>query len=118
MTKRILIAEDDPITNELMATLAAKRGYDVVAVTDGVDLLDAAAREKFDVIVTDLKMPNLNGASATEIMKLQGSTTPVIALTAVEHSGMDLIRDKFARVFHKPCDVRELFDYVDSLLGK
>ena len=118
MTKRILIAEDDPITSELMTTLATSRGYDVTAVIDGVDLLEVAASEKFDVIITDLKMPNLNGASAVEIMKLQGSTIPVIVLTAVEQSGMDLVRDKFARIFHKPCNVRELFDYVDSLIAK
>src|SRR6185369_16766797 len=106
MAKRILIAEDEPELKELMCSIATRYGYDVISVTDGVELLFMAAQEKFDVIITDLKMPNLNGASASEIMKMQGNTTPVIALTALSSRDLDLVRDKFTRIFHKPCDVK------------
>lgn len=118
MRKRILIAEDELETRAILTSIATMHGYDVVSVTDGVDLLTIAANEKFDVIITDLMMVNLNGASATEIMKMQGNTTPVIALTALSPQEMSLVQDKFTRIFHKPCDVRELFGYVESLIGK
>ena len=118
MPKRILIAEDELETRELLTSIATIHGYDVKAVSDGVDLLAIAAVEKFDVIITDLMMPNLNGASAVEIMKMQGNTTPVIALTALCHDDMRAVQDKFTRVYYKPCDVKELFEYVDSLMGK
>jgi len=116
MPKRVLIAEDDPATNELLTSIATRHGYDVVSVTDGVELLTVASKEKFDVIITDLKMPNLNGASASEIMRMQGDATPIIALTALNPQDMGLVVDKFARVFYKPYDVKELFRYVDSLV--
>ncbi|MBW4056670.1 MAG: response regulator [Proteobacteria bacterium] len=118
MSKRILIAEDELVTKELLTSIATNHGYDVRSVTDGVDLLTIAANEKFDVIITDLMMPDLNGASAAEIMKMQGNTTPVIALTALSNSDLAAVQDKFTKIFTKPCDVRELFDYVDSLIGK
>jgi DNA-binding response OmpR family regulator len=61
-------------------------------------------------------MEDLNGASAAEILKMQGNTTPVIAITAVSSGDMDLVKDKFIKVFHKPVIVSELFNYVESII--
>jgi len=118
MAKRILIAEDDPANRELIFTHARNHGYEVVAINDGVELLTISTNERFDLIITDLKMPNLNGASATEIMKMQGSTVPVIALTAFSPGEVHLVRDKFTKIFYKPCNYKHLFEYVESLIGK
>jgi two-component system, cell cycle response regulator CpdR len=115
MPKRILIAEDEPETREILTKLATMHGYDVRVVTDGIELLTIVADEKFDVVITDLMMANLDGASAAEIMKMQGNATPVIALTGLSHHDLTLVQDKFTRIYHKPCNVKELFEYVDSL---
>jgi DNA-binding response OmpR family regulator len=117
MPKRILIAEDDPRDREIITTFAKRHGYDVVVVTDGVDLLTTKANERFDLIITDLKMANLNGASASEIMKMDGNTVPIIALTAFSPTEIALVKDNFTKIYHKPCDYNELFEYVGSLLG-
>jgi DNA-binding response OmpR family regulator len=118
MPKRILIAEDQREIRDALIVLAKKRGYDVESVTNGVDLLTVASDKKFDAVITDLNMPGLNGASATEIMKLQGDTTPVIALTGLSRKKVSLVQDTFTRIFHKPTNLGELFDYVESLLEK
>ena len=116
--KRILIAEDQTATRGALIKLFTKRGYDVEAVTNGVDLLYIANGKKFDVVITDLNMPDLDGASATEIIKLLGNTTPVIALTGLSQEDIGLVQDKFTRIFHKPINFTELLDYVESLLRK
>jgi DNA-binding response OmpR family regulator len=118
MAKRILIAEDDPAHREIITTFAKMQGYDVVVVTDGVDLLTTSDNERFDLIITDLMMANLNGASATEIMKMQGNTVPIIALTALSPIDIQLVKYNFVKIYHKPCDYKELFEYVESLIGK
>jgi CheY-like chemotaxis protein len=118
MAKRILIAEDDPASRELIFVLARKQGYEVVAINDGVELLTISTNERFDLIITDLMMPNLNGVSATEIINMQGNRIPVIALTALSPEDTHLVKDKFIKIFHKPCDYKELFEYVESLIGK
>ena len=118
MTKRILIAEDDPGSREILTIHARIQGYEVVAVNDGVDLLTTSANERFDLIITDLMMANLDGASATEIMKMQGNTVPVIALTALSPEDIHLVQDKFTKIYHKPCNYKDLFEYVESLIGK
>ena len=118
MPKRILIAEDDVLTREMLTTFAEMRGYDVVAVSDGIDLLNLAEDEKFDLIITDLMMANLSGASASEMLKSQGDTTPVIALTALTPQDVRLIQEDFVKIYFKPCDFGELFEHVESLIGK
>jgi len=114
--KRILIAEDQMSTREALTKLARLRGYDVVAVNDGFDLIAAANSEKFDVIVTDLVMPDLNGVSAIEIMKLQGNTTPIIALTGLSPDDVGPIQAWFTKVYHKPINAKAMFEYIGELL--
>lgn len=116
MSKRILIAEDQMITREALSKFAKARGYHVETVTNGVDLLDMVVNQEFDVVITDLIMPDLNGASATEIMRLQENNVPVIALTGLSAKDVGTVRQKFSRVFHKPVDTKELFDYVERVL--
>ena len=116
--KRILVADDDPSHREIITKFAKLKGYDVVVVTDGIDLLKTSTTERFDLVITDLFMPDMDGASATEIMKLQGNTVPVIALTALSPKDINLVQYTFTKIFHKPCDYNELFEYVESLIGK
>ena len=116
MQKRMLIAEDNQATRDLLVSFAKSQGYDVSAVTNGVDLLTVVTFESFDVVITDLIMADLNGTSAAEIMKMQGHTTPIIALTGVSPQDPILLNNKFTKIYHKPVDISELFNYLKSLL--
>ena len=118
MAKRILIAEDNPAHSEIIFMFAKRKGYEVVVIDDGVELLTLFKNERFDLIITDLMMPNLNGVSATDIMNMLGNTIPVIALTALSQKDTLLYQDNFTKIFHKPCNYTELFEYVESLIGK
>ena len=116
--KRILIADDQMATREALTLIATKRGYDVVAVTNGLDLLKRSQNEKFDVFITDLMMPDLDGAAATEILKLGGNTVPVIAITGLDEHATILCDTKFTKIFYKPIIIGEMFEYINSLLTK
>jgi DNA-binding response OmpR family regulator len=118
MSKRILIAEDDVHIRELLTMQAKMRGYEVTAVNDSLEYLVAVSKTDFDLILTDIMMPDLNGASATEIMKLQGCAVPVIALTALTPEDIRLVKNKFDRVFHKPIDLADMFKHIEILLSK
>jgi len=83
---RILLAEDN-LTNQLLVTnLLKKRGHIVVPARSGKEALAAWAAEKFDLIVMDVQMPEMNGLEATaairEAEKSNGFHTPILALTA------------------------------------
>lgn len=115
MRKRILIAEDEETTNELLSCIAERLGYDVVSVGNGVELLSTLARERFDAVITDNVMPLVSGVSAAELLKARGDSTPVVALTAMSQDELGADAEIFTRVFYKPCDVRVLFRYVQTL---
>jgi hypothetical protein len=50
-------------------------------------------------------------------MSLLGNTTPVIALTGLGQQDLGFVQDSFTKIFHKPINVVELFEYIESLLG-
>jgi two-component system sensor histidine kinase/response regulator len=83
---RILLAEDNPTNQLLVASLLQKRGYAVTMAASGKEALAAYRAEKFDLIVMDVQMPEMNGLEATAairtIEKNAGLHTPILALTA------------------------------------
>ncbi len=80
---RLLVVEDNP-TNQMVAVgMLGKLGYsDISVASNGVEALDKLAQEQFDLIFMDCQMPVLDGYEATERLRAQGFTTPVIAMTA------------------------------------
>jgi two-component system cell cycle response regulator CpdR len=58
---RVLVAEDNPAVREFITRSLASAGHKTTAVADGQQALDALAKEKFDVLVTDIVMPNVDG---------------------------------------------------------
>lgn len=58
---RVLVAEDNPAVREFIVRSLASDGYNVAAVADGQMALDKLAEEKFNVLVTDIVMPNVDG---------------------------------------------------------
>jgi len=83
----ILVAEDNPVNQQLIARLLAKLGHSVVLVGNGREAVEAAARREFDIILTDIQMPGMDGyqaAAAIRSRERESHTrhTPIVALTA------------------------------------
>ena len=80
----ILLAEDEPINQEVTKTLMEEAGLWVDLANDGVEAVAMAKDKDYDLIVMDLRMPRLNGIAATQAIRvLPGkSRTPILALTA------------------------------------
>jgi DNA-binding response OmpR family regulator len=81
MTTRILIVEDETTLREALVYNLAHEGYEVAHSGDGAEALDLARAEKFDLIVLDIMLPNLDGLSFCRILRKEQST-PIIMLTA------------------------------------
>jgi CheY-like chemotaxis protein len=84
-TARVLLAEDDPEMLSIVADALAHLGCAVIRARSGAELVDQLADEgPFDLIVTDISMPWMDGLNAIRSMRTAGLATPVIVMTALE----------------------------------
>jgi CheY-like chemotaxis protein len=82
---RILLAEDNPVNQKLAVLILTKAGYKVEVANNGRKTVDTftATPERFDLILMDIQMPELDGLAATRELRNRGFTTiPIIAMTA------------------------------------
>ncbi|MDT8317662.1 MAG: response regulator [bacterium] len=90
MSKTILAVDDSVTMLQTISLSLEKEGYKVITASDGVEGLNVLkAGEKFDVIITDVNMPNMDGIALTaEIRKLEKyKFTPIIVLTTESQVG-------------------------------
>jgi CheY-like chemotaxis protein len=85
----ILIVEDEPVTQRLLKKILEDRGYEVVMASDGIDALMEIGKRDYDLILSDLSMPNLDGFKLLDVINLKGIRSPVIFLT-----GSDDVEDE------------------------
>jgi CheY-like chemotaxis protein len=86
---RILLAEDNPVNQEVATAMLRKRGHDVDVVADGVAAVEAVRRNAYDVVLMDIQMPTMDGFAATAAIRAlpERADLPIIALTAHALSG-------------------------------
>ncbi len=87
---RVLVAEDNPTNQILAKAMLAKLGHDVDIVTDGRAAVAAVQTQHYDLVLMDVQMPDMDGPSATQIIrKLPGAAgrIPIVALTANAMAG-------------------------------
>lgn len=86
----VLVVEDDNVTRTFIEGLLKNAGYKVVVSEDGADALLKLGAERFDLILSDISMPNLSGLKLLEIMTQKGIETPVIFITGLEDEASEV----------------------------
>lgn len=117
---RILIAEDDADLRALFAHVLEKQGYDVQQAGDGMQALDALGRERFDLLISDIMMPELDGNALVQRLRAAGNTIPILLITA--KGELDDMRLGFSSgaddYMVKPVNVGEMALRVSALLRR
>jgi len=78
----VLLAEDQPSNRTVMSLLLETMGLRVSVAEDGVQAVEKALSEQFDLILMDIRMPRMDGYEAQKTLREKGSKTPIIALSA------------------------------------
>ena len=117
---KILIAEDDRELRQLFEHVLVKNGYSVRGVSDGQEALDAMDEEYFNLIISDIMMPVMDGYTLVRSLREAGDTTPVLMITAKD--AFDDMRMGFLSgtddYMVKPVNVNEMVLRVSALLRR
>ena len=117
---KILIAEDDYELRQLFSHVLLKNGYAVKGVSNGREALDAMEQEYYDLVISDIMMPVLDGYSFVSQLRSAGNTTPVLMITAKD--AFDDMRLGFLSgsddYMVKPVNVNEMVLRVSALLRR
>lgn len=117
---KILIAEDDTELRQLFQHVLVQNGYTVVGVSDGLEALNATKNGYFDLIISDVMMPNMDGYALVRTLRDSGVQTPVLMITAKDafddmRLGFNSGTDDY---MVKPINVNEMVLRVQALLRR
>ena len=117
---RVLCVDDEPIVLRLMKRLLERMGVDVVAATGPLDALAAFEPERFDLIVTDIRMPGMDGHAFLAEIRAMDPEVPVIVATG--HASLDnairALRDGASGMLMKPFTAEEFQAEVRTALER
>ncbi len=117
---KILIAEDDSELRQLFQHVLTKNGYAVTGVSNGEEALSAVEASYFDLIISDIMMPKMDGYELVRALREAGMTTPVMMITAKD--AFDDMRLGFLSgsddYMVKPVNVNEMVLRVGALLRR
>jgi CheY-like chemotaxis protein len=132
---RVLVIEDGRDNQRLIQQLLARSGATVMTATNGIEALEllfprrgrrrgestaSAAPPEFDLILTDVEMPVMDGPSTITELRRRGVQTPIVALTAHDTAGLGerLLALGCNQVLHKPLDRHAFYGAINRWMGR
>jgi PAS domain S-box-containing protein len=115
----ILLAEDNPLNQELAVSIIGRWGHRIDIVSNGAEAVDAVCQKKYDIVLMDVQMPVMDGVEATTRIRSLGgryATMPIIAMTAavlvnqVESFKLAGMSDHIGKPF-EPRELRRMIDH-------
>ncbi|HEY4546606.1 MAG TPA: response regulator [Pedomonas sp.] len=115
----VLVAEDNPVNQRLVETLLQLSGHSCVIVGDGVAAVRAVQEDSFDLVLMDIRMPEMSGLEATRAIRTLGedfADLPIIAMTAnaEEDEAENCAAAGMSGYLPKPIDRQRFIALLDS----
>ena len=109
---KILVVDDNNSIRQLLMTKLRSGGFDVVCAESGLDAIQKFNNKSFDLVLTDLSMPVINGKVLAQYIRNLNNDVPVIAVTGEPW----LAGDYFNSVIEKPLELKFVMDTIEYFL--
>jgi len=118
LPKRIMVVDDEERLRDLLFDVLTDSGFKVTLASDGQESLDRMQDRRFDLVITDINMPRLDGIGLLKRMKKEGRKEKVIIMTArpVDHLRLGEEIPVVSRQLNKPFRVSAFMEAVSSAL--
>jgi two-component system, OmpR family, response regulator MprA len=113
ITPTVLVVEDEPAIREVVADLLQDEGYAVRQASDGLQAIEELEVDDVDLVLSDVRMPRLDGPSLARRLRGRGRAVPVVLMSAVDVE-VDLPGVRF---LPKPFERDHLLHVIGSVLG-
>src|SRR5215475_4743165 len=116
---RILIVDDDPGQRSLLNSFLRSQHFDTVTADSGQRALELLRASKFDMMISDVRMPGLTGLETLRLARKEHATLPVLLVTAFTdvRDAVAAMRDGAVNYLSKPIDLDELLASVQLATG-
>jgi two-component system chemotaxis response regulator CheY len=119
MMKKILVVDDSPVVRSFHMNILKTSGYKAEGAVDGVDALEKSLSRRYDLILCDINMPNMDGLTYIRKYREEKEGTPIIILTTQEEAihrrkGFEAGANLY---IVKPVKPRSLLLHIQLLLG-
>jgi signal transduction histidine kinase len=116
--RKILVVDDEYSIREALNLFLTLKGYDVKITEDGSTALDILNKEDFDVVVSDVRMKNMDGVILVKSLKKRDKKTPVIFMTAYPEidSAIEALRCGVVEYIKKPFDMENMRERVEHVI--
>jgi len=118
MSKKILVVEDELDNLKLVSLFLNQAGYEVSGAKDGVEAMELLGHSRFDLVLSDLRMPGMDGLTLASHIVSSDPTTPMLLMTAYYFDNRADILQLGVRCLTKPFSPNELLSEIHKVIGE
>ncbi len=113
---RILVVDDEQIIRKLLSEVLLEDGHQVSCACNGVKAIEKVREEKFDLIFSDVHMPEMNGLEAVKIIKRMDEKVVIVMMDSFPDLMSKLAQEEGAiTCIHKPFELQEIRDIIKKV---
>lgn len=116
MTKRILVVDDEPANLRMLRYVLSRQGYETAVAKDGLEALELLAQSRFDLVISDVRMPRMDGLALARHIISSEPIIPIFLMTAYHFDSREDILTLNVPCLSKPFSFDELLSQIQKLL--
>ena len=116
MAKKILVVDDEPDSLRLLSYFLSHEGYEVTVAKDGLAAMEMLVQSRFDLVLSDVKMPRMDGVALAQHIVSSVPLTPVLLMTAYHFDNLKTILALGIPCLRKPFSLTLLLTEIQKAL--
>ena len=117
MSQKILVVEDEPASLRILRYFLSREGYETAGAKDGVEAMGLLGQCRFDLVLSDIKMPRMDGVALARHIVSTLPVTPVFLITANMSEYLEAILELRVPCLSKPLSLDKLLSQIQKVLS-